>query len=61
MARRSFRFLLTLFTIALAIALALGQVSTIKAQTLTSNLVQQGVKEYQQGQYQARSHLGNRL
>ncbi|NJK58468.1 MAG: tetratricopeptide repeat protein [Pleurocapsa sp. SU_5_0] len=53
MARRSFRFLLTLFTIALAIALALGQVSTIKAQTLTSNLVQQGVKEYQQGQYQA--------
>lgn len=53
MARRSFRFLLTLFTIALTIALAVGQVSALKAQTPTSNLVQQGVKEYQQGQYQA--------
>jgi CHAT domain-containing protein/lipopolysaccharide biosynthesis regulator YciM len=53
MARRSFRFWSTLFTIALAISLILGQVSPIKAQNPTSDLVQQGVKEYQQGQYQA--------
>ncbi|MFM2313405.1 MAG: hypothetical protein RLZZ04_2681 [Cyanobacteriota bacterium] len=54
MVRRSFRFWSTLFTIALAISLALGQVSTLKAQASDGDgLVSLGVKEYQQGQYQA--------
>lgn len=53
MVRRSFRFLPTLFTIALAISLALGQVSSLNAQAPTGDLVQQGVTEYQQGKYQA--------
>ena len=52
MARRSFRWLLILFTIALAISLALGQVSPIKAQAPDRDLVKQGVTAYQQGQYQ---------
>jgi tetratricopeptide (TPR) repeat protein len=54
MVRRSFRFLPTLFTIALAISLALGQVSPLQAQAPNGDmLVSLGVKEYQQGQYQA--------
>ena len=54
MVRRSFRFWSTLFTIALAISLALGQVSPLKAQASDGDtLVSLGVKEYQQGQYQA--------
>jgi CHAT domain-containing protein/uncharacterized protein HemY len=54
MVRRSFRFLSILFTIALAISLALGQVSPLKAQASDGDkLVSLGVKEYQQGQYQA--------
>lgn len=54
MARRSFRFWQTLFTISLTISLLLGQVSTIKAQAPDGDrLVRQGVSEYQQGQYQA--------
>ena len=54
MARRSSRFWTTLFTLALAISLALGQVSSIKAQASDGDmLVSLGVKEYQQGQYQA--------
>jgi CHAT domain-containing protein len=54
MVRRSFRFLSTLFTIALAISLALGQVSSLQAQGSDGDrLVSLGVKEYQQGQYQA--------
>ena len=54
MVRRSFRFWSILFTIALAISLALGQVSTLKAQGSDGDtLVSLGVKEYQQGQYQA--------
>ncbi|WP_319423491.1 CHAT domain-containing protein [Pleurocapsa sp. FMAR1] len=52
MARRSFHFWSTLFTIALAISLALGQVSPIKAQVLDRDLVKQGVTAYQQGKYQ---------
>lgn len=61
MVRRSFRFLPTLFTIALAISLALGQVSTLKAQGSDGDmLVSLGVKEYQQGQYQAAIALWQR-
>jgi CHAT domain-containing protein len=54
MARRSFRFWQTLFTISLTISLLLGQVSGIKAQPPNPNqLVQQGVREYQNQKYQA--------
>ena len=54
MVRRSFRFWSILFTIALAISLALGQVSALKAQASDGDtLVSLGVQEYQQGQYQA--------
>jgi CHAT domain-containing protein len=54
MPRPSVRFWSILFTIGLAISLTLGQVSALKAQTADRDLlVQQGVKEYQQGQYQA--------
>jgi CHAT domain-containing protein/lipopolysaccharide biosynthesis regulator YciM len=53
MVRRSFRFWQTLFIISLVISLLLGQVSHLKAQAPNSDmLVQQGVSEYQQGQYQ---------
>jgi CHAT domain-containing protein len=53
MVLRSFRFWQTLFTISLIISLLLGQVSAIKAQPPNPNqFVQQGVTEYQQGQYQ---------
>jgi CHAT domain-containing protein/tetratricopeptide (TPR) repeat protein len=61
MVRRSFRFLSILFTIALAISLALGQVSTLQAQDSDGDLlVSLGVKEYQQGQYQAAIALWQR-
>ncbi|MEN9517440.1 MAG: hypothetical protein RLZZ381_28 [Cyanobacteriota bacterium] len=61
MVRRCFGFWQTLFTIGLVISLLFGQVSTIKAQAPDGDiLVQQGVREYQQGQYQAAIALWDR-
>lgn len=54
MMRRSFRVWQVLFIIGLAISLLLGQVSSLQAQNPDSDLlVQQGVTEYQQGQYRS--------
>ena len=52
MARR-FRFWQILFVLGLGMSILLGQVSGLKAQTSSRDLVQQGVTEYQQGQYRA--------
>jgi CHAT domain-containing protein/predicted negative regulator of RcsB-dependent stress response len=61
MARRSFRFWQFLFSVGLAISLLLGQVSTSLAQNPDGDLlVEQGVSEYQQGQYQAAIDKWNR-
>ena len=60
MARPPVRWLSVLFTLALAIALLLGQVTTVTAKTAERDLIQQGVIKYQQGQYQAAIALWNR-
>jgi CHAT domain-containing protein/tetratricopeptide (TPR) repeat protein len=61
MARRSFRCWQIMFAIGLVISLLLGQVSISLAQNPNGNLlVQQGVSEYQQGQYQAAIDKWNR-
>ncbi|MBE9044693.1 CHAT domain-containing protein [Pleurocapsales cyanobacterium LEGE 10410] len=60
MARRSFRWLSVLFTIALAISLFIGQISTVNAKVSNEDLVQQGVTEYRQGKYRAAIALWHR-
>lgn len=60
MARPPVRWLSVLFTLALTITLLLGQVTTVTAKTADGDLVQQGVSEYQQRQYQAAIALWNR-
>ena len=61
MARRSFRWLSILFTLALVTSLLLGRVFQVNAQTDNGNLLlERGVTKYQQGQYQAAIALWNR-
>ena len=60
MAHRSFRFWQLLFVIGLGISMLLGQVSVLNAQTSNRDLVQQGITEYQQRQYQAAIQSWNR-
>ena len=61
MARRSVRWLSVLFTLALVTSLLLGQVSQVNAQSDNGNLLlERGVTEYQQGQYESAIALWNR-
>lgn len=60
MVNRSFRFWQILFVFGLGISILLGQVSTLNAQTSNEDLVEQGVIEYQQRQYQAAIKSWNR-